>query len=192
MNFQLSYETRQRLEVAYSVAQHIVQEMKDQTSEKPLTASRPRLLSVNNDAVRFEGGMVIRIDMKNIGNEVAEWVVTEVVARYYPYNYSTWTRADEKIDRNINLKELRSIKEGSFGWHHPHIRNLSNLVLGQIGVFFNNAAWDAEVVPDYDSNNLGHYTLTESFSYGYAVGDKERAYKEARAYMHELLSSRPN
>ena len=187
MKFQLNYETRQMLEVAYSVAQHVEQIQRDETApEKGLLASRPSLLSVSNSVIRFQGGTTVDVDVVNIGDDREEWVVVGAVVRYYPYDYSSYTRSNEKVLTKLGPEELSDIRQGRHGWYHPHVKSIDELVLGEVGVFFNNAAQSGFIRANYGRNYCGHHTLYKSFPYGYAEGDEQRAREEARAYLDEL------
>ena len=116
-------------------------------------------------------------------------MTTGAKVRYYPYNYSSWEREEEKVSLDLGPQELKDIKSGRYGWHHPHVADKDEVVLGEFGVFFNNAAWDAVVVENHDRNNYDiHYTLCKSFPYGHNKEDREQALKEAKLYRDELLT----
>ncbi len=178
MKIRFSYETRCSMSVATAVAEEI-------------QGFRPTLLSISGTTFRFEGGVVIKVNMIDLDKFTEEWrtphsqqwVVTHCDVKYPIAGTETGEKISETWDWD-RLVELKSRRP----WYHPHVVDIRE-IKGIVGVFYNNAAIDGFLSIDPDYNNQGHYTLVDSVEYSRFVdGDLERAETEARRKLARLTA----
>lgn len=176
MKISFSYETRCAFSVATAVAEDIL-------------GFRPVALSINANTFRFEGGIVVKVSLVDLGQftevwrtpKFQQWVVTHCNVRYPS---GTETSKISEIWDHTRLSELKARRS----WYHPHVVDARE-IKGIVGVFYNNAAIDGYTSVDPDYNQSGHYTMVDSVKYRRFVdGDLERAETEARSKLARLTA----
>lgn len=178
MKIYFSYETRCAFSVATAVAEEI-------------QGHRPVMLSVSGNTFRFEGGIVVKVNMIDLDQftevwrtpHTQQWVVTHCDVRYPVVE----TETGEKVSETWDWDRLTELK-GRRPWYHPHVVDIQE-IKGIVGVFYNTAADDGFLSIDPDYNNQGHYTLVDSVEYRRFVdGDLARAEQEAKQKLARLTA----
>ena len=174
MKIQFSHEVRSAMSVATAVAEEIQ------------NGRRPVLLSISGTTFRFEGGVVVRVNMVDLDqfaecwrDHYQQWVVTDCEVRR--------PAGGEKVVECWDWVRLLELK-GKRPWWHPHVCDKEE-IQGFVCVFFNNAANDGYIKIDPDYNNEGHYTVYEEVRYRRFVnGDLKRAEREAGEILTRLTA----
>lgn len=190
---------RQAMQVAMAVAEEVennynsvrgipfgerrVQEIRPVLLAIP-SAKRGNFTSEAEVAFKFERGVEVKVflyDLSLLADEKRpeEWVATRAIVRFYEldknYNRISEIKKEEvwQAEKLSRLKEVR-------GWWHPYVKSPDE-ICSTVGVFFDRAAGDGYVEPDFVRNQEGFYTLCEQIQYGVLVpGDKKRAMREAQ------------
>jgi len=189
---QFSFQTRMGMQVGTAVAEEIQNNPEYAGSPTATNVVRPVLLSFSGTTFRFEGGIVVKVNMIDLDQfteswrtpHCEDWVVTHVDVRYRPFKSYADNPTDEKTSEVWGAEKLLALKEVR-PWYHPHVVP-AETITGRIGIFWNNGMLDGHVEVDPEYNNSGHYTLVHAVVYyRFVKGDLDRAKKEAR----EILSS---
>lgn len=179
MKVQFRFEDRQAMQVAVAIAEEIQNNIAlgRQFGTRREHESRPVLLSINGDCYRFEGGIVVKVNLIELSQQ--EWVVTHATVRFYELDKSFSRVSDQKVEQVWDHDKLLSLKEVR-PWWRPQVRDIAS-INGEVHIFWDNGAGVGYIEVDPDYNQSGHSTSIDCVSYSrFVEGDLERAKAKTR------------
>lgn len=128
---------------------------------------------------RFEDRLVVEVYLydksqllESWREKKQDWVVTKAEATFSGVEEAKKKVVFDTLDL-IGLKKDRP-------WYHPEV-NFPEVIMGRIGIFWDNASGDGYVEVNPDFNQSGHYVLSEEVEYPVVVaGSKEQALEIAQ------------